>query len=379
MISFIKSLFVDLNNSIDKMLSHLDSLNDLSSVGKDFKEKTVMSLVELKTKIDAIIKSGILEVDGFISNNIITYNSINNSFMEIELFRFQAISKYGKAEKFFDALIHKVYNEIECLQSVPFLSTISNSDTYYWAYPKYNMIALPQGEEKNLLNLSDLYHEIGHLIYQQSGDFLVGEHIPNMQKYYGLEKQRMKDDGDLAFVDDIDEAISFWNSSWSEEFACDLIGTYLVGPAYAWTNMKLSTVSSSYNAVYSEPNMFREHPPDEARMRAIFTMLKMNGFTTELDEIEQAWNKFLNETQNSKPGGYDLIFSDDMIRSITNNVFKGCQNIGLRSYQEQLRLPSKSVSSLINDAWVHIRRSQSTFGVWEADQLEKLIKIKESL
>ena len=376
MINFLKSLFIDLNNSIDKMLLHLDSLNGLSKVASDFKDKTVKALNELKSKIDGIISSGILEVDGFISNNIITYNSINNSFMEIELFRFQAISKYGKPELFFDKLIHKVYDEIQCLQSVPFLSTISNSDTYYWAYPKYNMIALPQGEEKNLLNLSDLYHEIGHLIFQQSEDYLVGDHIPEMQRYYALEKQRIKDAGDsLAFVDDLDEAISYWNSSWSEEFACDLIGTYLVGPAYAWTNMKLSTVSSSYNAVYSDGILFREHPPDEARMRAIFRMLELTGYSIELNEIKQAWNKFLDETQNSKPGSYDLIFPDTMIEAITQNVLKGCKNIGLRSYADQLTLPSQSVSSLINEAWNHIRTSHLTFGDWEAEKLEKLVQL----
>jgi hypothetical protein len=372
---FIRGLFIDLHNKLEKMITHLDNLSMESPIASDFKAKTVASLFSLKDKVDKVIESGILDIDTFISNSVIKYNSLNNEFIEIELFRYLAISKYdNKADGHFEKIIHKIYDEIQCLQSVPFISTISNSDSYYWAYPKYNMIALPQGEEKNILNLSDLYHEIGHLIFQQSEDFLVGEHIPRMKAYYSKEKVTLKEDGHPDdFINELDEAMGYWNSSWSEEFTCDLIGTFLVGPAYAWTNMKISTVSSSYNAVYSHGIMFREHPPDEARMRAIFRMLELTGFGTEVMVVRAAWDKFLAETQNSKPGSYDFIFPDEMIESITMNVLEGCQNIGLRSYSQQLQDFVKPVSLVLNDAWDYIRKDPNTFNTWEAKELGNLI------
>jgi hypothetical protein len=82
----------------------------------------------------------------------------------IEIYRYQVILKYGKAESYLNKKIKLIYDEIKCLQSVPLVTTINNSDEYYWVHPQYEIIAVPTGEEKSLLNLPDLYHEIGHLI-----------------------------------------------------------------------------------------------------------------------------------------------------------------------------------------------------------------------
>ena len=375
MINFVKSLFIDMRNRIDKMKTYLELLSVVSPVSSEFKNKTVEALIALKSEIDGTITSGILNVDIFLRNNLIKYNSIHNTFLEIELFRFLPIIKYGQAEEYFEKLIYKIYAEIQCLQSVPFISTISNSESYYWAYPKYNMIALPNGEEKNLLNLSDLYHEIGHLLFQQSKQFLIGNHFVNISQHFKDEKQRLRDEGNPdSFINEIEKGETFWVDTWTEEFTCDLIATYLVGPAYAWTNMKLCTISSSYNAIYSDGNMFREHPPDEARMRVIFKMLESTGFNAELAEIESTWNKFLIKTQNSKPHHYQFIFPNIMIDSITQNVLTGCNNIGLQRYSEQVKNLAQPVSLSINEAWSNIRNAPDSFGLWESSTLDTLIK-----
>ncbi|GAB1446035.1 hypothetical protein MASR2M41_17840 [Flammeovirgaceae bacterium] len=232
---------------------------------------------------------------------------------------------------------------------------------------------MPQGEEKNLLNLSDLYHEIGHLIFQQSRDYLIEKFLRSIESYCKVEKQRLIDDGNNAFSEAIDSSFSCWNSSWAEEFACDLIGTFLVGPAYAWTNLKMSTVSSGYDAVYSNDEIFREHPPDEARMRAVFKMLELTGFATELAEIKIVWDKFLTITQNTKPGEYDFIFPDSIIELIAQNVYDGCINTGLRPYSEQMLLPGKMVSKVINESWIKIKQDPHSFNQWEAHELATLI------
>ncbi len=373
MINFVKGQLINIRNSIDKVNSELASLSMESAIASDFKAKTVISLQELAARIDKIIGSGILEDEAFTRNSIIKFNSMSNAFIEIELFRYLAIRRYdSKADGYFEKVIVKIYDEIQCLQSVPFLSTISNSDTYYWAYPTYNMIALPQGEEKNLLNLSDLYHEISHLIFQQSRDFLIEKFLPYMENYCKMEKQRLIDDGNESFSEEIDNSVICWNSSWAEEFTCDLIGTFLVGPAYAWTNLKISTVSSSYDAVYSNDDMYREHPPDEARMRAVFKMLEFSGFATELRDIHEVWSKFLTVTQNTKPGAYDFIFPDSIIESLAQNVYDGCINIGLRPYSEQMLLPGKFVSKVINESWVRINQDPNSFNTWETNELAAL-------
>lgn len=370
--SFIKGLFIDLCSRIDKMITQLSLLSVTNPVASEFKAKTITSLEELKIEIDDVINGGTLDLDTFLSNNIINYNSFNNALLEIELFEYLAIHRIGFPEEYFEKLINTVYVQIECSQSVPFLSTISDSDEYFWAYPKYNMIALPQGEEKHLLNLSDLFHEIGHLIFLQYKDYLVGECIPLMKDHYEVERQRLTDDGQIDFVQKLVEAETWWEDSWSEEFACDLIATYLVGPAFAWTNIKMSTVSCSYNGIYSQVKFFREHPPDEARMRAVFRMLEITGFTKELTEIKAAWEKFLGEIQNGKPDYYDFVFTDNLINDICDNVFKGCSDIGLKPYSQQLKDNRRPISLIINETWHVLRNDPDNFNDWQDTQIKAL-------
>lgn len=376
MIEFINGLFIDLRNRIDKMVTRLNNLSMESSVASTFKSKTIDLLNELQKRIVNFINSGVLDYEFFISNNIREYNSINNEFLEIELFRYHPISKYdSRAYGHFEKVIKRIYDEIRCTQTIPFISTISDSATYYWAYPKYNMIALPQDEEEYLLNLSDIFHEIGHLIYQQSEKYLVSNHTGYLSNFYSSERQRLRDEETSHDnINDLVLAEKCWNSGWTEEFTCDLIATYLVGPAYGWTNMKICTISSGDNAVYSEEYLFRQHPPDESRMRVIFKMLETLGFNTELQEIKNAWNKFLDETKNTKPRSYDFIFTDNLIESITKNVFEACRNLALRSYSDQLKLKSPPVAQVINDAWTKIRTDPQGFQAWESLEISKLIK-----
>lgn len=157
-----------------------------------------------------------------------------------------------------------------------------------------------------------------------------------------------------------------------EELTCDLIAAFLVGPAYGWSNMKVCTVSSGANEIFGYGKMFREHPPDEVRMRAILKMLCLIGCETEAQSIQAVWNNLLDVTQNEKPDNYDEIFSDSLIDSITKNVFEGCSNIALRNYPQQKADTTRPVSLIINEAWAKIREDSEGYNQWESDQIINL-------
>src|SRR5262245_39025053 len=160
---FIRSLYIDLHNRLEKMIIHLNSLSMETPPAAAFKKMAVLEMTQLKKKISEVVDCGILNDDFFTANTVIKYNSMQNDFLEFESFLYLPISKYDlRAEGYFEKVIQEIYNEINTSQNTPFISTISNSDSYYWANSKFKMIAIPQGEEKHLLNLSDLYHEIGH-------------------------------------------------------------------------------------------------------------------------------------------------------------------------------------------------------------------------
>src|SRR5689334_13111656 len=110
MTGLIRSLYIDLHNRLTKMISHLETLTMNTRPSSEFKMETLVKLTELKNKVSKTLRSQTLDCDFFILNNTINYNTLNNEFIEIELFRFLPISKYSDiAEGYFEKVIQSIY------------------------------------------------------------------------------------------------------------------------------------------------------------------------------------------------------------------------------------------------------------------------------
>jgi len=158
MIKFTKGVFYDLSFRISKMITDLESRKQGNSLHNDipeiFYENTLKQLTALRTEIQVLTDGGDLEIESIASNNLIRYNTIFEKFQSIELFRYQVIINYGPAEHYFNKKIKSIYAEIKNAQTPPLVTTISNSESYYWAHPYFAIIAVPLGEEKNLFSRS---------------------------------------------------------------------------------------------------------------------------------------------------------------------------------------------------------------------------------
>lgn len=368
--SFVKGIYFDQLNRVEKMLSRLRGAGISNEIDSFFLNKTIDLLNELKNEIQQVIDSGDLEVESLASNNIIKYNTFDEKLMAIELFRYLVIVNFGKAEEYFKRKVKRIYDEINCLQRPPIITTISNSDDYYWALPSYDIIAVPTGEEKNLLNLPDMFHEMGHLIYNQYQTYLKGTIEQTLANYYKKESQRvLNEQRSPNLISFFRENFADWKSSWIMEFCCDLIATYLVGPAFGWTNLKITTQSSGQNGIYLATS---DHPSDEARMRAIFYMLKKIGHEEELKRLSEVWNKFLTVTNNVIPANYSSICPQHIIEELADNVYNGCKMIDLRIYNDQVKQFSNPISKIINDAWDKVLVHPGDFKTWESEAITEL-------
>ena len=335
--------------------------------------KTIDLLESLATDITKLEQSGDLDLPTLGNSNIIRYNTFTERLQTIELFRYLVIINYGNPETYFKKKIVKIYKEINCLQTEPIITTISNSENYYWALPTYNIIAVPSGEEKNLLNLPDMYHEIGHLLDKQHRTDLIGSFIQKLDKFYKDEEQRVIDEQrDARLVGFYREKHANWINGWIMEFICDFIATYLVGPAYAYTNLKLSTLSSGKDRLYAD---FPSHPSDESRMRAIFYMLGLLGFDQEVITINNSWKVFLNNTNNPIPTFYSYVFPQQLIQQLGDEVFKGCSVIDLRSYPDQVKQFTLPISKILNEAWTEVMNNTSGYKVWEEQKIKDIANL----
>ncbi len=370
MIPFVKGIIHDMANKTDKLLANLAAKILPVELDQNFFDKTVEELNDLRIEILDLINSGDLEIPALASNNIIKYNTFHERLLTIEVFRYLIIMNFGEAEVYFKKKIQRIYDEIHSIQTPPIITTISNSENYYWALPSYDIIAVPTGEEKSLLNLPDLYHEMGHLIYNQSAIFLKRDIEAVISEYYCKEAQLVDDEGRSPALKAVfKEKHYYWLGSWVMEFVCDLIATYLVGPAYAWTNLKLTTLSSVNDRIYQDSP---SHPSDESRMRAIFYMLEKMGHSTELINVKQSWNDFLAATNNPQPSHYDYVFPQEIIEKLADYVFDGCKALDLQVYSDQIKEFGYPISKILNDAWEKSFNDPSGFADWEKEEIKKI-------
>jgi hypothetical protein len=374
MIAFIKGLYHDLDCRVQRMITLLSSKQFHPDIQKAFVPKTIEYLEELEALLQAKISGVDLDIDILANNNLYEFNELNELFQTIELYRFEVITNYDNPEIYFNKKIARIYSEIRHLSIPPIITTISNSETYYWAHPVFEIIALPYGEENNLLNLPDLYHEIGHLICKQYPNIVEAKFSPVLKAYFEAEIDRSYDEKTHHhYVPFFQSKQKRWEEFWIEEFTCDMIATYLCGPAFAWANMKMSALSNGSNAIFIDSP---SHPSDESRMRAVFFMLTKINYNKECEEIKESWEQFLTHTNNPKHPDYKFIFPDALLEDLTNIVFDYCKGIDLSSYDEQIAEHLNPISKTVNDAWQNLFDNPAEF---ERLQREMIEAIKVSL
>jgi hypothetical protein len=371
MIPFIKGLYHDFDSRVLRMIAILKSNSYHANIQKSFVPNTIGYLEDLREGLQQKINSGDLDIESIAFNNMSEYNELNEFFQTIETARFEVIHNYGDPEIYFHHKIERIYNEIQHLSVPPLLATISNSDNYFWVHPVFEVIGLPFGEENHLLNLPDLYHEIGHLIFKQYPDIVKDKIWPALEKYFQEQMDQSYDEKtNDHYVPFFTQKKKRWDESWVEEFTCDMIGAYLCGPAFAFSNMKMAAINDGSKDVFTDSF---SHPSDESRMRAVFFMLGETGHQQAGDRIKASWEDFLNHTNYSKHQDYKYIYPDNILRALAKVVHGYCQDIDLASYSEQIADGKNPISKIVNDAWEQITVNPQQFEKYQQEQI-KLIR-----
>lgn len=369
--NFIKALYADLLDRVNYVIAELRGGGFHSDIQDRFIDDTVAEFEEIKKDLESAFKTGVLEHGLITRNNIFRFNRLQREYKGIHSYRYLALRNYRDPEIFLFRVITQIYKEHRISAIPPIVCTISNQDDYYWAVPDFEIIALPAGEEKSLLNLPDLYHEIGHLLdamfkgksSEKSGK-LIDRHI-------ATEIVRLIDDGFTSQAETIQEIRRHWGEGWLEEFTCDLVGTYMTGVAYAWTNLKLLTIGHGSTRIYEYSDT---HPADEARMRIIILMLQKLGLVSEKIAVEKAWAVFLKDTHFYKPSDYDLLFPQALLQTMADEFYDFYQNADLVSYPELKERSDDSIAGILNQAWTVAQANPMDYFTFETSAVSILRK-----
>jgi len=369
--NFIKALYADLLHRIDVVVADIKGSVHHDDIRDRFISETLAQFAAIRDDLQDSFDTGVLEHDFMAGNNIYKFNRLHREFKAIHSYRYLALKNYKEPEVFFFRVISKIYNEHRISAIPPIVSTISNHDYYYWAVPYFEIIALPSGEEHSLLNLPDMYHEIGHLLhsmFQGKSCEISGEAI---DKHFERELVRVVDDGFPQFYNAVEEAKYLWQASWIEEFTCDLVGTYMTGAAYAWTNLKLLSTGHGSTKIFEYS---QSHPADEARMRIIILMLEKLGLTSAKKTVQEAWDLFLKDTVVFMPNDFSLLFPQHLLEQIVDEFFTFYQNADLASYSELTKAGNGSIAQLLNDAWHNAQTDPLDYFSYETNAINSLRK-----
>ncbi len=292
------------------------------------------------------------------------YNAIAQQVYLIEQLVVGPLSRFGDDDERLSRLCERVCNEIG-VNDIPVV--VAAASQYFAALPPYGLIVTPPVESRLLLNLPDLYHELGHHI-DGRGERLVGPRFEAaLRDYLGKtedEITRLSRPVDLHQFRDL---IGNW-FDWALEVAADAFATLLVGPAYAWANFHLMLrVPSIFAYSYT-------HPADAARMDFILRLLASDArFRWDSEALETRWKGYREFPHPDAPTLYELLHPAELFSSVLDDVREALDR--LRIEPDPLR--PGTVPAILNEGWHRLLNDPDDYRAWETATISELVLAKE--
>ena len=183
-----------------------------------------------------------------------------------------ALSRFNASDAKRTRLLRLIKSELNWPYGDMLGSTLSTM--HYYTITGADLIVAPITENFRFLSISDIYHEFAQCpSVRDVAGLALGKVItgPLIQ----LASQAVQQNWPSATLSLILKSTQCWLDNWKVEIACDLLATYWLGPAYAWTNLRLCFARTD---VFSGVDT---HPADHARQTAIEKMLHEMGFSKE--------------------------------------------------------------------------------------------------
>lgn len=375
-----------LEGLIIEQISRVDSLK--MRLEKPLK---ISELAVLKDRINSILDEQMVNLSKLLSelqergvgtnNDILRQTrSIVRQIIEVETYGIAALEYQNEESEFLNKLAFKIHQEINFPLTSPSVCCISTN--YYFTVPFANIIFVPLLESEYLLHLSDLYHEIGHLVVRHKNQSprlnavkkSFEEAFTKITEYYVSlinEKTREKS------PDEIPRTIRYLHEQWKSwlvEFFCDLFAAYTLGPAYVWSHLHLSAKIS--DDIYQLSIILdQSHPADEARMRMLQHGLTNTKFSKELGVINTEWEKLKSFWAEPTPE-YQYAYPDELLKEISEIFLKGIHDSGFNVMApEKISEEKDTVRTTLNESWNKFWEcTMEEFRKWETERIESLKK-----
>ena len=232
--------------------------------------------------------------------------------------------------------------------------------------PEIPIFYLPRYQQRTLIDLADVLHELGHNIWEGNQTLrrpvfrAISDYFANNPNSDGLQYWQ-----DALF-----------GAKRVEEIFCDIYATTIGGPAYAYAFLDLVMRASSQPFERS-PYV---HPPHAFRAdTCLFALEPYYGNDSLFGDIQTWWDSYKRRYAGYSPNDAP-IFSNALSRQLITATQQALQGIGISIYQQALLTPygalrlrrTDDIPRLLNAAFVvHLRRPKR-YEKWEKDRLKAI-------
>ena len=289
----------------------------------------------------------------------------------------------SKEVDFLNKLMFQMVKEIRLPLEPPSVAPFSTK--YYYTAPVVNVVFVPLSEPDFLTHLPDLYHELGHYVslsmHGEDSDGRLNPLAANYQSAFSAitahynnlltQKIRTSELEDIVYL--IRRIFGNWKN-WIEEFFGDIFAVGVLGPAYAWSHLHLSTKLSE-NIFRLSKVLEESHPSNESRMRILNKTLTMLGFESEARSISRKWSEIMG-IGKPKPE-YQYAYPDFLLENLARCVIQGMKDCGIIVSSPELLLSKEGadIRVIMNSAWNNYwELDPKDYREWEKQSLSELRK-----
>lgn len=363
MTALLPGLIHDLRRRCVHLRGRLIGLPD-DEAFNDLALSAFIAVADVVRELDQIVADPTLGDPSFAADHLRQFRRLAEQVILTESYAVPSLERFHADDRQLTRIAARLINE-SCLPLPPPV-VVASSTQYYWTLPYFTLVSVPAGEAASILGLPDLGHELGHLlIVLQPVELLSGAEAV-VATYFTSALSGALASG-APHAAELALAARQWGDEWLTELACDAVGCYLFGSAFALQHVRLCALFGNplWTPALGDTAV---HPADDARLRVVVAVLRAMGDDAGATAAEDSWAELSSAAPEPKPAGYDLCYPATLLSSVGGELHAALVRMGVNACPGG----SGTLAELVVEAWQRFRADGSTYGAWEDTALASL-------
>jgi len=364
---FLRDLLEDLAHRCDAVRERLLQVN-VTGPASDLALSAARLVISARRDIGSLLADPGLDNPALVPDHLRLFRRLAERVQLAENHALPHLERFTEHDTNLSGLAARMIAEAN-IPIVPPVVTASSS-VYYWTMPFFYLISVPAGEPGSLLGLSDLGHEFGHILIATPEKSILPEQVRVAVNDWFQDARHEATLAGAPHARQLRVTGRQWMDNWLEEFACDVVGTYVFGRSFGLQHVRLCALLGGDPF---EPGLGHEatHPADEARLRIIVSTLTSYGAAEDATAVSDLWDRFIAHQLGARPPQYGFCYPEALLDLVAREVVAQCQSAGIAD-SLMLRDKGNTVAAVLLNAWERFVADSRTFKEWEDASLAAL-------